>query len=90
MQVFIRLLTGKTISFDVNRETVLLDVIDYANQYSQEEGTLPYQYNQIMVIQDYDNVLTVSKNKILEIYFEYESVSISNSYLFRSLDSLCS
>lgn len=66
MQVFIRLLTGKTISFDVNRETVLLDVIDYANQYSQEEGTLPYQYNQIMVIQDYDNVLTVSKNKILE------------------------
>ena len=66
MQIFIRLLTGKTISFDVNPETVLLDIIDYANQYSQEEGTLPYRYNQIMVIQDYDNSLTVSKNKILE------------------------
>jgi len=66
MQVFIRLLTGKTISIDVNPDTVLLDIIDYANSYSQQEGTLPYRYNQIMVIQDYDNVLTVSKNKILE------------------------
>lgn len=66
MQVFIRLLSGKTISFDVNHETVLLDIIDYANQYSEQEGTLPYKYNQIMMIQDYDNELTVSKNKILE------------------------
>ena len=66
MQIFIRLLSGKTISFDVNRDTVLLDIIEYANHYSEQEGTLPYKYNQIMVIQDYDNELTVSKNKILD------------------------
>ena len=66
MQVFIRLLTGKTISMDVNQDSVLLDIIDYANSYSQQEGTLPYQYNQIMVVKNYDTPLTVSKNKILE------------------------
>lgn len=66
MQIFIRLLTGKTISFDVNKDTILLDIIEYANYYSEQEGTLPYKYNQIMVIQDYDNELTVPKNKILE------------------------
>jgi hypothetical protein len=66
MQIFIRLLSGKTISFDVNLETILLDIIEYANHYCEQEGTLPYKYNQIMVIQDYDNELTVSKNKILD------------------------
>ena len=66
MQVFIRLLSGKTISFDVNNETLLLDIIEYANHYAEQEGTLPYKYNQIMVIQDYNNELVVSKNKILE------------------------
>ena len=66
MQIFIRLLSGKTISFDVNNDTTLLDIIDYANYYSEQEGTLPYKYNQIMVINDYDNELVVSKNKILE------------------------
>ena len=66
MQVFIRLLTGKTISFDVNQDSVLLDIIDYANHYSEQEGSLPYQYNQVMIIEGYDNSLSVSKNKILE------------------------
>jgi hypothetical protein len=66
MQIFIRLSTGKTISMDVTKETILFDIINYANQYSEQEGNIPYRYNQIMLIEDYGNLLTVRKTRFLD------------------------
>ena len=50
---------------DVTRETILSDIINYANRYTDQEVNIPYCYNQIMLIEDYGNLLTVSKTKFL-------------------------
>jgi hypothetical protein len=64
MQIFIRLSTGKTITMDVTNDTLLSDVLMYANEYDNASS-----YRYLLLIKDYyDNSnLTVEKNKILEL-----------------------
>jgi hypothetical protein len=64
MQIFIRLSTGKTITMDVTNDTLLSDVLLYANEYDNASS-----YSHLLLIKDYyDNSnLTVEKNKILEL-----------------------
>jgi len=63
MQIFIRLLTGKTISMDVSTTTLLADIIQYANEYHTS-----YQYKKITLIEEYSANLNldVQKYKLLE------------------------
>lgn len=72
MQIFIRLLSGKTISMDVTIDTILADIIQYANEYHTG-----YQYKKITLIEDYSADLNVNieKYKLLE-----PEISLSSLY----------
>lgn len=62
MQIFIRLLSGKTISMDVLTNFLLSDVINWANEYDDNV----HEYKKIMVIEDYGNELVVPLRQFLE------------------------
>ena len=55
MQIFICLLSGKTISMDVTSNTLLIDIIQYAKEYHN------YNYKNIKLIENYSANLNIEK-----------------------------
>jgi hypothetical protein len=69
MQIFIRLSTGKTISMDVTKQTILADVLQYANDYHSAEQSEFIPYTNLLLLKGYhdESNLSVEKNKILNL-----------------------
>ena len=69
MQIFIRLSTGKTISMDVTKQTILSDILQYANDYHSAEQSEFIPYMNLLLLKGYhdESNLSVEKNKILNI-----------------------
>jgi len=64
MQIFVRILSGKTISIDVNENTLLFDILNYVNEYDDKN-----QYQNLIITGEYyeEHPLVVEKNKILDL-----------------------
>ncbi len=64
MQIFVRILSGKTISIDVNKNTLLFDILNYVNEYDDKN-----QYQNLIITGEYyeEHPLVVEKNKILDL-----------------------
>ena len=69
MQIFIRLSTGKTISMDVTKQTILADVLQYANDYHSAEQSEFIPYTNLLLLKGYHDEcnLSIEKNKILNL-----------------------
>jgi len=78
MQIFIKLSTGKTISMDVTKQTVLSDILQYANDYHSTEQSEFRPYKNLVLVKEYhdESNLCVEKHKILKLDISLISIYV--------------